>query len=317
MSNFYYTSDEIIKSVKARAFIPSTQSTFKDEDFLRFGNEEMNVGMVPEILKSHQDYFLWTENVPFRDNVTKYTIPYRAIGNKIRDVSYQDTSGNLREMTRIGVGELPYWNNSSSSNQVYAFYIQNNQICLAPERTPISASAGSLKITYYIRPNSLVLLKDIAVISSIDRITGIITLSNLPVTYSQNQKYDLVKVKSPHRCTNIEIQPLSLNTISKTITLNLIDINDELEIGDHLCLATETAIPQIPSDFHVVLAHRIATRCLEALGDTEGLTSANQKLAEMQIQMQPMMDDRVDDAPRRISLRHSILKGNSRFSRRS
>lgn len=312
-SNFYYTSDELIKSVKARAFIPATQSTFKDEDFLRFGNEETNIGMVPEILKSHEDYFLWTEVIPFQTGITKYTIPYRAIGNKVRDVSYQDNNGNLREMTRIGVGDLAAWQyGNNGSAEAYAFYVQNNQICLVPDTITVNANTGSLKITYYIRPNSLVLLKDVAVITAIDRDTGIINLSNIPETYSQSKKYDLVKVKSPHRCTNIEVTPLSLNTTSKTITLALADISNELEVGDHVCLATETAIPQIPSDFHVVLAHRIAARCLEALGDMEGLQAANQKLAEMQVQMQPMMDDRVDDAPRRISIRHSILKGGFR-----
>lgn len=308
--SFYYTSDELIKSVKAQAFIPTTQTTFKDEDFLRFANQELSLGMVPSILQRHEDYFLWTEVIPLVQGVTKYSVPYRAIGNKLRDVSYQDTSGNLREMTRIGVGDLPSWQNSYSGGQAYAFYMQNNKICLVPEN--VSSNGGSLKITYYIRPNSLVMLKDIAVVSGIDRVTGVLTLSNLPTNFSLNQKYDFVKVKSPHRCTNIELTPLSINTTSKTVTMSLVDISSDLEVGDHFCIATQSAIPQIPSDLHVVLTHRVSARCLEALGDFEGQQMANQKIAELEVKMQPVINNRVEDAPRKISNRHSPLRAGRR-----
>lgn len=313
MSSFYYTSDELIKSAKSKALIPETQTTFKDEDFLRFANEEMSLGMVPSIIQMHEDYFLWTESIPLQSTVTKYNIPYRAIGNKIRDVAFEDSNGNLREMTRIGVGDLPAWNNIyNSGNYVYAFYVQNNQICLVPEVN--NGLTGFLRVSYYIRPNSLVLLNAVAPITSIDRDTGVLTLSNLPSNFSPSRKYDLVRVKSPHRCAKIEISVVSINTIAKTATLNLTDIPAELEDGDHLCLTTQSAIPQIPSDLHVVLAHRVVTRCLEALGDTEGLSNANQKLAEYEVKMMPMIDNRVEDAPRKINNRHSLLRSGIRRS---
>jgi hypothetical protein len=260
----------------------------------------------------HEDYFLWVDVIPLQANVTKYNIPYRAIGNKLRDVSFQDGNGNLREMTRIGIGDLPTWNNAYGSNTqvVYAFFIQNNQICLVPEVN--TSLTGYLKVSYYIRPNSLVLLEAVAPITSIDRNTGVLTVSNLPANYNTNQKYDLVTVKSPHRCSKIELSVLSVSTLSNTITLDVSDIPAELEVGDHVCLATESAIPQIPSDLHVVLAHRVVTRCLEALGDSEGLSNANQKLAEYEVKMMPIIDNRVEDAPRRISNRHSLLRNGFR-----
>jgi hypothetical protein len=307
------TSDELIKSVKRRAMIPQNQKTFLDEDFLAFADEEMNLGLVPSVMRMHEDYYLYTEEVTLVEGKRSYSIPYRAIGNKLREVSFQDANGNVMEMTRIGIADVPYYNNSYSSNQVYAYYIANNEVVLVPK--DITFGAGTkLLLSYYLRPNSLVMLNQVAAITSIDRTTGTIQVSNLPEDFNINKLVDLVKVKSPHKILDYDIQPLSINSTSKTITLSLSDIPADLEVNDHICLATQSAIPQVPSDLHVVLAHRVATRCLEALGDTEGLAAANQKLAELEQQTTVLIDSRVEDAPKKVVNRHGTLRSglNSR-----
>jgi hypothetical protein len=315
----YMTSDTLIASVKRRQLIPSNQNTFKNEDFLAFADEEMNLGIVPALMSQQEDYMLYTDTIEIAPNQLRFAIPYRAIGNKLREVAYQDNNGNVYEMTRIGVGDLPYYNASSGYNRPYAFYVENNEIVFAPTTQPVSSNTF-LRVSYYIRPNSLVMMDKVGVITSIDRTTGLIQLSNLPTDFNANLKYDLVKVQSPNKTLKFDIVPTALNTTSKTITLATTDIPDTLAIGDHVCQATQCAIPQIPSDLHVVLAHRVSARCLEALGDTEGLQAANQKLAEMESKMVTLTNDRVDDAPRKVVNRHASLRSglsrSSRFGRR-
>lgn len=313
MSNFY-TSDELIKSIKRRALIPANQSTFVDTDFLAFADEEMNIGLMPSVLSMHEDYYLYTEDIPLISNQSKYPIPYRATGNKLREVAFSDQANTISEMTRIGIGDLPFYNTSSGVNRTYAYYIANNEICLVPESTVISTGA-TLRVSFYLRPNSLVLLKDVATITSIDRTTGMIQVSNLPTTFNINNLVDLVQYRSPHKILKYDIQVVSINTISKTITLDPNDIPQYLAVNDQICLAQQSAIPQLPSDLHVVLAHRAAARCLEALGDTEGLQNANQKLAEMEQKMMNLIDNRVEDAPQKIVNRRSILR-DAVYSRR-
>lgn len=311
MSKFYYTSDDLIESVKRRALVPSGQSTFTNDDFLAFANEEMNLGMVPTVVTMHEDYFLFTEEITLEAGKTNYPIPYRAIGNKLREVSFLDSNGNIFEMTRIGIGDLPFYNGPYTYNRVYAFYLQNNDIMLVPQSINIT-NGTKLRVTYYIRPNSLVLLENVAPILSINDGstpgTKDIMVSNLPENYTTSQMFDLVKVKSPHKCVKIELTALAVNTTTKIITFNETDIPSELSVGDHICLATESAIPQIPSDLHVVLAHRVATRVLEALGDTEGLQNANLKLAELEKKTESLIDNRVEDAPKKVVNRHATLR---------
>lgn len=303
----YYTSNQLIESVKRRALVPSNQNTFVDTDFLAFADEEMNIGLVPSVVQMHEDYFLYTQDLAIDPSKKKYTIPYRAIGNKLREVSYVDAQGNVYEMTRIGVGDLPFYNNSYTHNRAYAFYISNNEICLVPDNLTLS-SGTFLRVSYYIRPNCLVLLEKVAVISSINTTTGEIQLSNLPSEFNANSLFDFLQVKSPHKTLNFDISAVSINTTSKVITFNTNDLPTNLTVGDHIALAEQCAIPQVPSDLHVVLAHRVAARCLEALGDVEGLQAANQKLIEMEVKTQNLIDNRVEDAPKKISNRHSILR---------
>ena len=56
-----FTSDKLIRSVKRRAMIPENQSTFLDADFLEFANEEISLGLLPSILRLHEDYLLFTD----------------------------------------------------------------------------------------------------------------------------------------------------------------------------------------------------------------------------------------------------------------
>lgn len=310
----YMTSDDLIRSIKLRAFLPTSQSTFTDEDFLRFADEEMSIGLVPTVMRLHEDYFLYVEETTIQPNLSRFTIPYRAVGSKLREVSLKDETGNFFEMTRIGIGELPYYNGGAHGVRPYAFYVQNNEIVLAPERVSFVYGA-KIRMTYYMRPNKLVKLDQVAEISSIDRTTGEIQVSNLPTNFAVDHLFDLITVKSPNKTLAFDIAPISVNSTSKIITFNPDDIPSTLAVGDHICDAGTCAIPQVPSDLHVILAHRVAIRCLEAMGDTEALQNANAKLAEMSTLSEYLIDDRVEDAPRKVNNRHATIR--SGLSRRS
>lgn len=391
----YMTSDDLIRSVKLRAFLPTNQSTFTNEDFLMFANEEMSIGLVPSIMRLHEDYFLYVDEVTIGDSQSygvvfqdagdmviisdhgfgggeivtfttifdttgisvntayyvinptlntfqlatilggspinlitngtgtiyikrsnsRFPIPYRAVGSKLRDVSLKDDTGNFFEMTRINIGEIPFYNGGAHGVRPYAFYIENNCVVLAPERVSFVYGA-KIRMTYYMRPNSLVLLNQVATITNINNATGEITVSNLPENFNITEVYDIVSVRSPNKTLAFDIGITSVNSTSKTLTFNTGDIPKFLNIGDHICLAGTSAIPQVPSDLHAILAQRVAARCLEALGDTEGLQSANAKLAEMTTLSEYLIDNRVEDAPQKINNRHaSIRSGLSRRSR--
>ena len=312
------TSSKLIASVKRRAQIPANQNTFKEEDFLAFANEEMQLGLVPSVLQLHEDYFLWDIEVPLEESRSAYRIPYRAIGNKLRNVVYKDTNGNLYEMTRIGDDEKVDYNGGYTIGSGSAFRVKNNEIILEPNIKGVVT--GSLVFTFYIRPNDLVLENETGKITGIDRTNGVITVSSFPTKFTAQEKYDFIEGQSPHTHLSIDVEILSVNSVQKSITLNPASIPSDLQKGDYICFAQETPVPQIPTDLHVVLAHRVAARCLEASGDTQGLTNANVKLQEFEQKTQNVIDNRVEDAPLKVRSRHNTLRNGlvtRRASRRS
>lgn len=302
----YYTADTLIDSVKRRINIPTNQNTFTDEDILAFADEELILSVVPAIMSLHEDYLLFQKDVDLEADTSEYVIPYRAVGNKLYDLQFVDDNDNLLPMARTTVSERTNYGASGTSNAHYSYYVINNRVGLLPE---IGATvSGALRFIYYIRPSALVLEENISVITDIDEATGVITVSSLPDDFTTSLLYDFYKAKSPHNILSIDIAVSAIDTALNTITIAVADIPDELEVGDHIAIAQETAIPQIPSDLHVYLAQKTAERILESQGDLEGLKLAQSKSAEMEVRAGSIIDNRVDESPRKLVNSKGLLR---------
>lgn len=309
MATSYLTSASLIDSIKRRESIPTAQVTFQDEDFLAFANEELVLGILPTIMQYHEEFFVYPQTIPLVSQKSSYPIPYRAIGSKVRDVIYIDTSNNKREMARIFPEDEVYFQHVNSGVNSYSFfYIQNNNIVIVPD-VPAGAT-GSLIVTYYLRPNQLVAAERAAQITAINTSTGVITFAAIPTGMVPGTLVDFIETKGSHRSKQIDVELLS--TTNTTITVAPASIPDDLIVGDYINFAGETIIPQIPDDLHVMLAQRVAARCLEALGDVNGLAAANQKISEMEQKTANLIDNRVEGAPQKVV----NLRGFLRRSRR-
>jgi hypothetical protein len=151
----YYTANSLIEAVKRNIAFPIAQVTFNEEDILRFADEEMFLEQVPSIMQFHEEYFVFNEELPLAANQSRYPIPKRAIGMKIRDLFYKDTQGQLVEMSRINPDDKSYMQTKGDSfpTPIY-YYMENNSIVISPTVGP--TPVGSLVYSYYLRPNSLV-----------------------------------------------------------------------------------------------------------------------------------------------------------------
>jgi hypothetical protein len=312
------TSTQLIEGIKRRASVPESQSTFDTEDFLEFANEELALALVPQILTLHEDFLLYEEPIALETNESEYEIPYRAIGNKLRDVQFlHDDQGHKSEMTRIGIGESFSEYDVRTETNLKKYYIKNNSVVLNP---PVGSNpSGSLLMIYYIKPSQLVSEDRVAIITGINRTSGEITVNEIPEVFTSTEQYDFYKVNSPHTILNKDISLTGLNPATNTVTFNPDDIPAKLKVGDHLSLAEECMIPQIPSDLTPMLEQLVACRILESMGDTQGLQNALIKLAQMEKAAGIIIDNRVDDAPQKIVARHGLVRTSifsKRFNRR-
>lgn len=310
------TSSSLIEGIKRRASIPESQSTFDSEDFLAFANEELALALVPQIMVLHEDFLLYEETVPLVDDEYEYEIPYRAVGNKLRDVQYQTDDNHRGEMTRIGIGDNFDSYRTLGLGRLKQYYIKNNLVVLSDQDG--STPTGNLLMIYYIKPSELVLEDRVAIITGINTTSGEITVASIPDVFSSSQQYDFYKVNSPHTVLNKDMNLTGLNNGSNTITFAPEDIPSKLKVGDHLSLAEECSIPQVPNDLTPMLEQLVACRVLESMGDTQGLQNALLKLQQMEKAAGIIIDNRVDDAPRKIVSRHGLLRtsvSGKRFNR--
>jgi hypothetical protein len=154
MAKPWLTSDSLIDAVKRKISFPISQVTFTEEDILAFMNEEMMISQVPSVLQFHEEYYVREKDIPLVDNVSRYSIPPRSIGMRLRDLFWKDSGGNLTEMTRINAEEKAFFQSSGSGQLIHKYYLEGNDVVLSPSNT--SSPTGSLVMSYFERPNQLV-----------------------------------------------------------------------------------------------------------------------------------------------------------------
>ena len=306
-------SNDLIESITRRASIPKNQNTFTNEDFLDFATEELMLSLVPQIMQLHEDFLMFEEEVPLVANKDAYAIPSRAISNKLRDVQVKYDKNNYQELTRIGIGDRFSTYAYDANMFLRSYYVNNNKIVFTPGVGP--SPGADLVFIYYIKTAKLVTEDKIAVIKGINTTTGQLALDKIPEDFNTSVEFDIYKAESPYNIIKINIKPTAINSLTKTITFDPADLPDDLDVNDHLSLKGQAIIPQVPSEFHPLLAQMVACRCLESMNDTEGLKNAMVKLSQMQKYLGVLADNRVEDAPKKVLNRNGLLR-NAMFRNR-
>lgn len=317
MARGYMNADDLLASIKLRAAVPISQISFEDDDLLRFAQEEIELKIVPSILAVKEEFYVRTVSVPLVANQNSYEIPYRAIGNKVRSAFYEQAPGTLLNLANIPIEHISLYQTNTFPYQFAGFYLENDHITLLPNIG--SNPTGNLVLRYYLKPNTIVQMNRGARIRSIDRTTGVIEVSNgatgantVPANININTLVDFIRAKPINKTYDFDVAPASINATGGTITFALDSIPAELEVGDWICSASETVIPQVPSDLHVMVAQAVACRVLESLSDTQALQNATAKLQEMEQKLLSVIDTRVESPFRKVvSPNSTLLKGRT------
>ena len=309
----------LVNTTLRRAMIPKDQSTFTTCDIIDIMNEELGIHVVPMVLRAHEEYYVIDEDQPLTNCDTRYKIPYRAVGNKLRDVQFVDSSGSSFEMTRVSLEDRPEYQSSYSTSQSRAFYLQSDDIVLMQKQN----STGSIRSSYYLRPNELVKDNRAGIITSIcvGACETIFTVAKFPSHFSSTTDFDFIQGKSPNKIIGFDRAVGVLNSAAKTLTFSNSDLNAidtagsvdvklKFAVGDHILKAQETIIPQLPAELQPILSQRTAVKILEALGDTEGMRNAQTELDRMEYNAMTLIDNRVEGAPQKVRSRHSTLKNS-------
>jgi hypothetical protein len=304
----FYTTEQLLVSIKTRTLAPSGQNTFQDSDLIQLANEELQLSLVPDMLSNREDYFLNLKNVALVDGVDLYTTPERSIGNTLKEVIFKDVNTNRISLPRKSVEDLEVYNEGGPVPN--GFIVVGDEIKIVP--SPQNPT-GSLDLWHFQRPNQLVPTSECAKITAITDNDPNVVLTvdtDLSATLTVGALCDVLSAKSPFLLWGQDC--VVSGSTSSQITIPKSSIVDgsgaiQVQVNDYLCPAQKCNIPMIPEDLHPLLAQMTAQRVVEALGDAAKLQMINSKLSDMRRQAMQMISNRVETEIMPIRNRRGIL----------
>jgi hypothetical protein len=284
-----YTSQNLIDTIKKKAFIPSTQETFTDADLLELATDEMRDYILPKIKQTREEYFVTYRDYAVSASVTSILAPDRAVGNAYRDIQNIEGS-NSYKLARLDLEDNIY---GSTTGALRGYYLEANKIMLRGNLT------GTIRVYYMTRPGRLVLPASAAAVASITPgvSTTDIVVSTIPSTWSASETIDMVRATSGFSTLKTDIAATISGT---TLTVANADVPDDLAVGDWMCLADESPVPQVPPEWYSYLAQAVASQVLESLGDWEALERSNMKMKEQEKNALSLITARVQSQSKKI-----------------
>ena len=305
-----YRSDDLVSAVRMRCQLPTAANDgkFTDLNILELAYEELLTYVLPEIRKARGNYYVRSLDHAVASGVSDYSIPSRAQGASLRDVTYIDPNGNGWSIPEIPLEDSDYYKSSGSAwwSTAYAYTIEGNKVRLRPEPT----REGTLRLRYYERPGRLVPVSEAMLITGFGAANKV--QGDVPASWTTANIFDSLSADPT-------FDTFGMDATAAVVTAGVggsIDFTDpypsELAVGDYIALATESPVVQLTVELQPVLTSATVVRVLEALGDLQGVGVAQAKMERQMSQAVAHIQPRNDGEQPRIINR----RGPLRFSRR-
>ena len=265
-----FTTATLLDKIKRIAAVPTSSSTFDDSELLEIANDAIQGDILPDILKARQEFLVvWDDVMPIDADPYPYIrVPDRAVGRSIIGV-YNPDSDFIENPT--------------------LYYVENDKIYFIDESITLR------RIRYYQRPAKLVEVSSCARITNVvlntDPLLTDITVSSVPISYTDADLYDIVRAKAGFDLLQKDI---TVTIVGTTITMATSSVPSEIQVGDYVCLADTTPVPQIPVEWFTYLANHTAALILDSIGDMEAAAKIEKKLPAMRKGALSLISPRVE-----------------------
>ena len=290
-----FTTTDLLDEIKTLGAIPTNQNRFSNARLLRLSDNIMRTILVPIIIRAQSNFYEYDRSQSVDSSAEGYPIHKRAILQKLVNVALIDGDKRLDLNLLDEDGITNY-----ESNQNSGFYLKRSLFILVP-----SDGLGwpTVRDTFLLRPGRLVETTDAAEITAISG--SVLTISSGPSTWTNSNTFDLIQGSSPFDTLGIDLSASSVSTSSITLSASP---SSRLAVGDWISLAGDSAIIQMPVEFHHLLAQMVANTCMRSMGDKSG-AAAGEKAAKDQLDALKMtVEPRVEKEAKKIVLRSGLLR---------
>jgi hypothetical protein len=297
----------LIASIRRRGNAPSSSSGWNDADFLAALNEELRSYVVPLIRRINEEYLVAYTDVSVVAGTARYRIPAAALGESLRDVGFLDPStGEFLPLERVDPG---------NRSVIGGYYLENEDVVLWPAPN----TSDTMRLKYIRRPSKLV--GDERVLERSGGTTTYAAFGDYALDGETAESIlgplieaagmDIVSARPGFRCIGEDIAvTYATNAFTWTGATST-----DAEIGDYLCYAGESPVPQIPAEAHPLLAQATLCQYLRASGQP-GLSEAEARRAQMEADIIGLFTPRTQEQPHRVVNRYGPGWWNFRPQRR-
>ena len=296
-----YIVDSLIPTLKLLPLMPSVQALFTEDNLVTIMNFEMSSKILPLIDNQAEEYFITRDDIIYSQSVRIYPLPTRATADKLRSVSFVDSNFNEIRIPRLRPEDIMSNVNATGlaiNPALWGFYLQGDNVILyLGSYTGSSQAYKFLRLRFVRMPSTLVMSSACGEITAVSG--NIITVDAVPGTFTTSATYDIVS-NSPQMFVSKGDDLTVTSIVANVITFTSIPINTHSavqgpQIGDWVCLAMQSPIPQIPfkPGFELLL-QLSAAKCLEIHGDTQGFNIAMSQAADMKNYFISVVTPRVD-----------------------
>jgi hypothetical protein len=296
--------DALAAKVNLKCLNPISQNTYLAADIVDLMNDDMSMVIVPLLKKAQQDYFVYNVDVTIVNGKSAYTMPPRAVGNALRDVVLVDSAGNevalnnlMREYMKV---QFPF--NFVPSIWSFGQYLTGNEINLYNTLIQ-SYTAYTLRFITERRPGGLTLSSNCGQITAV---TGnVLTLSYVDPSWTTSTTFDIINQLPPFQSIADDATITAISGFQITLT----SVPTGIAIGQWVCPAMLSCIPQIPYEFFPLLTERTVATLAEALDMSQLLASSKAKIAEFEGNAASLARPRVTGSPRVIINKDGMHRG--------
>lgn len=294
-----YTTSGLIADTKLRGFFGSGDGLTSSRLLKVLTGQLRNY--IPAFLKGLREEFLVAElSIAVTSAVVR--VPVRACGVALRTVGWRESSGEVRQLTRIEPESRAAWAVSGTSPQGFMF--RGNDCILVP-----AVTSGTLVVAYQQRGGELVLPTDCAKVYAYSSSTALI-VDNLPSSIIAGTVVDIVSGAPNFRMIAMDAAVASVadGPGGGQFTVDLESLPTGIVRGDFVSLATETCVPQIPLECFDLLCQAAAVEVAQSTGSSR-IEAIKAGLKDLRADVSMILSPRADSNSR-------IIVSRSRLGRR-
>lgn len=301
-----YSVNALLTSVKQRSMNAENQNLLSDTDIVRIASEELQGTILPYIESVKNEYYVTNKDLTFVSGQSRYDIPQRATGTKLRDVCLVDNQGNEVLLNYINPEDMK--SSWAYAPYQFGFYPTDYSINIVLGNNLGSGNYSFVRMIYFRRPNTLCTTGsggNAGRVVSFNTIAKTITLDFAPTTWTTATTFDIINSMPPFQS---RVDDAAISMIAGFVLTFVDDLPSGLSVGDWVSEANFSPIPQMPVECHRLLECLTAARILQYTGDPA--FSVMQAMAEgMKRDLIQILSPRVDGSPRKIPIRNRLWGG--------